>query len=231
MQNLFGQGDLVGAAFGDDGVLRVVREEALDIGHRAYRVDDFLEFLRRADVGEIEDLGHLLLVVAPLVDVVQGDEDGVGGKRLPVALGDHRQIIQRLFEGGVLEFHRYGLRVLRILRVPNHVKTSHLGDGFKQQFGGTRHAQVDRVGVDCPQLGNRQDAVDAVFRLLFGPFTLRQRPLLGVGFSPRLLHPLAFPLDHFGGAADFLSRHRRTRIDRVGLLEFDQGFPELSRGT
>jgi len=82
---------------------------------------------------------------------------------------------------------------------PKSLKTSHLGDGFKQQFGGTRHAQVDRVGVDCPQLGNRQDAVDAVFRSFLARSPSVSARSLGWILS-RLLHPLAFPLDHFGGA-------------------------------
>ena len=50
VNNLFGQRHLVGAALGDDGVLRVVGEEALDIGHGADGVDDFLQFLRRVHV-------------------------------------------------------------------------------------------------------------------------------------------------------------------------------------
>src|ERR1035438_9938437 len=42
VEDLLGEGDLIGAALGDDGVLRVVGEEALDIGDGAHGVDDFL---------------------------------------------------------------------------------------------------------------------------------------------------------------------------------------------
>src|ERR1035438_10910856 len=59
--------------------------------------------LLRGDVGEVENLGDFFFVVAALVLGVDGDEDGVGRKRFPIRLGDDRQVIQRLFDGGVVE--------------------------------------------------------------------------------------------------------------------------------
>ncbi len=52
--------------------------------------------------------------------------------------------------------------------------------------------------------------------------------LFGVVFFPGLLHPLALAFDHFGGAPDLLLGYRRTRIDRVSLLKFNQGLAQLS---
>ena len=90
---------------------------------------------------------------------------------------------------------------------------------------------MDRAGVDGPQLGNRQNAGDAFFGFLSGLVALGQGALLGAGLFAGLLHAFAFPLDHFGGAADFLGGRRRARIDRISLLEFEQGVAELSLGT
>ena len=90
---------------------------------------------------------------------------------------------------------------------------------------------MDRAGVDGPQLRNRENALNTVFRLLLGPFALRLCALLRGGLFPRLLHALAFPLDHFGGAADFLTCRHGPRIDGVGLLELHQGVSELSLGA
>src|SRR5579871_4136813 len=67
------QRDAIRLAAHDDRVLRVVRHDPIELGERPDSVDYLLDFLRRIDVGQIEDLHDLVFVVAALVDVVVGN--------------------------------------------------------------------------------------------------------------------------------------------------------------
>ena len=234
MDHLGGQRHFVGFPAHDDGILRGERHHPLQLRDGADGVDDFLDFLRRADVGQVERLRHHLLEIAALVGIIVGDENGVGGERLPIGLGDDADVVQRLVQGGVFEIQIEAVLGGRlIVRVPEDVDARHLTESFVQDLDrlAVDFQVADGLRIERLQLGNRQHAVDLVLRQPLRLLGGGQTAVLERGRMAGLLHPLALALDHLLGDQQLLLGHRRARIDRVGLLEFDQGFADLPGGA
>ncbi len=186
-------------------ILGGVGEHPPDIGDRTYAGHDFLEFLRRRYILEIEDLHYLVFVIATLGGIVIGDKNRVRGHRLPERVGQQGDVVERLFERRVVEIEVCVLCVGGLkLRIEDHVDSGQLAYRLVHHFRWLPvHLQSVDLRRDRLKLRHRHQRRDALFRFLAALLGRREALLLGLQISA----PHAFYL--VVGLIDFLKRDRR----------------------
>ena len=226
---LFDERHSVGFGAHNKGVLGGEIENLLDINDGAENGEDFLHFLGGGHVAEVKHLHHLVGIFTTLGGIVDGHEDGAGGKRLPIRLGNDGDLVEGFVESGAIEVHLGLLEglLLVVFGIEEDIDAGDFADGFEEDAGAIGHFQVNRVGIEGTQFGDGQKGIGAVLRVTAGEFgrghcfTFRSE---GDGRFASIL----VALNHVAGTPDLLDGDGGGGIDAVGLFKFRERFFELA---